>query len=206
MLKKFFMPLVALFLILGATSCSEQDEVSEFNNWQERNKHFIDSIAHVAEENADGSWAIFKAFTIGDSLGIDDNPNYYVYAQKLEKGTGTYSPLYTDSVRVHYSGRLIPTETYPHGFNFGKSYSSSTLNESTDVPTIMAVSQNIVGFSTALMRMVEGDRWKIYIPYYLGYGKNDYSSANIPGYSTLVFDVKLARIYRFKVDTDTSWH
>jgi FKBP-type peptidyl-prolyl cis-trans isomerase FklB len=62
---------------------------------------------------------------------------------------------------------------YPYGFNFGKSYSSSTLNETTDVPTLMAVNQNITGFATALMHMVEGDRWKIYIPYYLGYGKDD---------------------------------
>lgn len=53
--------------------------------------------------------------------------------------------------------------------------------------------------------MVEGDAWKIVVPYYLGYGENDYSSASIPGFSTLIFDIKLARIYRYKVDTDTSW-
>jgi len=53
--------------------------------------------------------------------------------------------------------------------------------------------------------MVEGDRWKIVVPYYLGYGESS-SLTTIPNYSTLIFDVKLARIYKYKIDTDTTWH
>ena len=37
--------------------------------------------------------------------------------------------------------------------------------------------------------MKVGDQWELYIPYQLGYGKDGYS--DIPGYSTLIFNVNL---------------
>lgn len=198
---------VLLAMVCLTCSCSEQDEVSEFANWKVRNEHFVDSIASVASTNADGTWEVIKSYTIGDSTEMYLGHNeYFIYVKKLETGTGTTSPLYSDSIRVHYSGRLMPTSGYPLGYNFGKSYSGNTLNEETDVPTLFGVSQSIVGFTTALMHMHEGDRWLVYIPYYLAYGTSDYTSAYIPAYSTLVYDMKLARIYRFGIDTDTSWH
>ena len=122
------------------------------------------------------------------------------------QGEGTRKPMYNDSIRVHYLGRLISSESYPQGRIFGKSYSTYELNEATDVPTLMALNTNVTGFATATLHMVEGDRWKVVIPYYLGYGESDYTSAGIPGYSALTFDIKMARIYRFQIDKDTSWH
>jgi FKBP-type peptidyl-prolyl cis-trans isomerase FklB len=115
-------------------------------------------------------------------------------------------PEYNDSIRMHYQGRLIPSMSYPQGRVFGKSYTNNTLNEAYDVPALMAVNSNVVGFATAAMNMVEGDAWKIVVPYTLGYGVTNYTSANIPGYSTLIFDIKLARIYKYKIDKDTTWH
>lgn len=188
-------------------SCSEKDEVSEYADWKVRNERFIDSIASVASTNADGTWEVIKSYTVGDSTEMYLGHNeYFIYVKKLETGTGATYPLYSDSIRVHYSGRLMPTSEHPQGYNFGKSYSGNTLNEETDVPTLFGVSQSIVGFTTALMHMHEGDRWLVYVPYYLAYGTTDYSSAYIPAYSTLVYDMKLARIYRYGIDTDTSWH
>ncbi len=40
--------------------------------------------------------------------------------------------------------------------------------------------------------------------YYLAYKDNE--DSKIPKYSTLIFDIQLARIYRYGIDTDTSWH
>ncbi len=199
--------MLACSLTLLLTSCSEHEAAGEYDNWQERNQHYIDSIYHAATANADGTWLCLKAYNIGEDESLYlDQPNQFVYAKKLQTGTGTVSPLYNDSVRVHYSGRLIPTNMYPDGYNFGKSYSTSILNPDTDVPTLLAVKDNVVGFITALLNMHEGDRWMVYIPHDLGYGKSEYTSATIPAYSTLIFDIQLARVYRFKVDTDTSWH
>ena len=203
--RKIGMLLLA-FLTICFMSCSEKDEVTEYDNWQEKNQQFIDSIANVARTNADGMWEVLKSFNLGDDDNLyANNNNYHVYVKKLETGTGTFSPMYVDSVRVHYSGRLIPTQQHPQGYNFGKSYSANVLNEATDVPTLLGVNQNNAGFTTALMHMREGDHWRIYIPYYLGYGNKDYTSGKIPAYSTLIFDLKLARIYRYKIDTNTAW-
>jgi FKBP-type peptidyl-prolyl cis-trans isomerase FklB len=199
--------LCLLPLALCLFSCTEKDEEGEYDNWRERNQQFIDSIAQVAATNADGTWAIYKAYNIGDDSTLYiGQTNYFIYVKKLEKGTGTTYPMYADSVRIHYSGRLIPTMQHPQGYCFGKSYSTNELNEDTDVPTIFCVNRNLTWFTTALIHMHEGDRWIVYVPYYLGQGDKDYTNGKIPAYSSLIMDVKLAKIYRSKIDKDTSWH
>ncbi len=186
-------------------SCSEQAEVSEFDNWQDRNAHFIDSIAAVAKANADGKWKVIKSFTLSNPDDLTGSVNNYIYVQKLEDGLGDRMALYNDSVRVHYMGRLMPSASYPQGYLFDKSYSSYVLNDATDVPTLFAVNGGLVnGFTTVIMHMVEGERCRVYIPSHLGYG--DKGMGAIPAYSTLVFDIKMARIYRYKIDTNTAWH
>lgn len=201
---KLFTALVISALALLA-SCSEKGEVDEFDNWDARNEAYIDSIARTAALNADGKWMKLKAYTLGDSTSwYEGNNNYFVYVHKQKDGNGTYSPLFNDSVRVHYSGRLIPTASYPQGYNFDKSYSGTQLNELTDVPIINRTGGFIIGFTTALLNMKEGDRWTVYIPSYLAY--KDADNAKIPKNSSLVFELQLAQIYRFGIDTDTSWH
>lgn len=206
-MKKHSFYILSLFATLFCfCSCSEIEEAGEYDNWEERNQHFVDSIASLANANKDG-WTKIVAYNLNDSVeAIKHDNNHYVYVKKIENGTGETTPMYNDSVRVHYQGRLIPSSTHPIGYVFDKSYASSTLYEPTDVPAIMGVKSTVVGFSTALQHMVEGDSWRIVIPYYLGYGEAGDSRASIPGYSTLIFDIKMARIYRYKIDTNTSWH
>ena len=141
---------------------------------------------------------------MGDNIGENASKSYYIYVKKLELGAGSYRPQDGDTVRAHYQGRLIPTDSHPQGKVFDKSYAASSLNEATDVPTLFAVEETVVGFSTALMNMVEGDRWEVVIPQYLGYKDN--ASSEIPAYSTLIFDIKLARVYRNGDNNNTSWH
>lgn len=197
------LPFLLCFVLL-LCSCNESDEVNEYNDWPDRNAHYLDSIATLARNGVDG-WTMYKAYTLGDEYDDLSGPRkYYVYAKSLEQGEGTYSPLYKDSVRVHYTGHLIPTATYPQGYNFDRSFNGTTLNEDIDVPTLMTPSALVTGFSTALMHMVQGDRWQVVIPPYLGYGTG--GSGSIPANSVLIFDIKLARVYRYGIDTDTSWH
>lgn len=192
---------------LTLTSCTEKEEIGEYDNWQKRNAAFVDSIANVCRKNADGKWERICAFNLNDSVeALSQNNMHYIYVHKLEEGSGKYQPLYNDSVRVHYLGRLISSLSYSEGKIFDKSYSTYILNELTDVPSLIGVSSVVCGFSTALMHMKEGDNWRVYIPSYLGYGTKDSGSSNIPAYSTLIFDINLARVYKYKVDTDTSWH
>lgn len=185
------------------TSCSEKDEAGEYDNWKERNEHYLDSIASVAK--TDDSWTKIKAYTLGDSLDLNGPNIYYIYVQKLEAGTGDYSPQQNDTVRVHYSVRYIPTEKYPSGYVFNKSFRGTTLNESVDVPMRTGLTSVVVGFATALMHMVQGDSWRVVVPYYLGYGDQNSTATGVPAYSTLIFEMKLARVYRYKIDTDSEW-
>ncbi len=197
----------AVLTTLLLVACSEKEEESEYVNWKERNQLYIDSIAAICELNEDGCWEKIVAFNLNDSVeSMSPNNNHYIYVHKEAEGKGTYSPLYNDSIRVHYLGRLISSTSYPQGYIFGKSYGTYVLNEATDVPALMCVSSNIVGFATAVMNMVEGDRWKVYIPYYLGYGESSNSSTSIPAYSALTFDVYLSKIYKYKINNDTTWY
>ena len=206
MMKQSFYILTLFAAILSLTSCSESEEAGEYDNWPERNQLYVDSIANLANSGADG-WTKVVAFNLSEEReNAYPNSNHFVYIKRIESGSGKRCPQYNDSIRVHYMGRLIPTDKYPQGYVFGKSYSTYVLNEATDVPALMAMNQNVDGFATALMRMVEGDVCKIVIPYYLGYGEKENSTGNIPGFSTLIFDVKLARVYRYGIDYNTTWH
>ena len=177
-------------VLLGLTSCEETTEVGEFDNWQERNAHFVDSIAAEARANTYGDWKVFLAEGLDASKEWGDE--YYVYCQVIEEGNGMEHPLYTDSVVINYSGRLMPTDTYPDGYLFDSSYRGE-LNPSFNVPVTLALNETVKGFYTALQQMADGDIWKVYIPYTLGYGTS--GSSAIPGYSTLVFDINLVSFH-----------
>ena len=179
-----------MLVLFGLTSCDETSDAGEFDNWQERNEQFVDSIAIVARANADGDWKVFLAEGLDPAKKWDNE--FYVYCQVLQDGDGTAHPLFTDSVVVNYSGRLMPSDTYADGYLFDSSYTGE-LNPSFNVPVTLPLDGTVIGFYTALQQMVDGDRWKVYIPYMLGYGVN--GSTGIPGYSTLVFDINLVSFH-----------
>ena len=127
------------------------------------------------------------------------SPEDYIIAHVEQAGTGTTSPLYSDSVSMHYMGRLIPSTTYTSGLIFDKSWSSDTFNATTSRPNHSYIGLSydsqgkpvslVDGFTTALMSMHRGDHWTVYIPYQLGYGAS--ASGAVPAYSTLIFDLRL---------------
>ena len=172
---------VILFPLVGmVSSCSEDDSVTdEFANWQERNEAKTDQWA------ASGLKKI-RVFT-QDNTTTGNNDDF-IYVEVLESGEGTESPLFTDTVRVAYRGRLIPTTNYANGLVFDETYLGDFSWHTAGMST-MAVNTLVEGFSTALMNMHKGDYWRVYIPYLLGYGTT--STNSIPGYSNLVFDIAL---------------
>lgn len=200
--KKILFALSFVFTLIGLSSCSENQEENEYENWQAKNEHYIDSLCSVARAGQ-GRWEMIRAYNLSDSIGDKDKNIYYIYVQKLRDGEGTMRPEFRDSVRVHYRGHLLPSKSYASGYMFEKSYNGAELDEATDVPKLFGVNGVLVGFSTALMHMVEGDRWRVVIPYYLGYGTG--ASGKIPGYSTLIYDMELAKIYKYQVDKNTAW-
>lgn len=97
----------------------------------------------------------------------------------VNKGDGV-GEVKTDSVvTVHYRGTLINGREFDNSWKRG-------------CPEAFRLNGLIEGFRIALLNMHIGDRWQVYIPSDLGYGKR--SSGSVPGYSTLVFEIELIGI------------
>ena len=193
-MKNILWILELLFSVsLAVTSCEETEGVVDpYYKWQERNERYIDSIAQVAKANPD-KWRVILSYKITPDLNnLQQKTSDYIYCRMLEKGEGTMKPIYTDSVITHYRGKLIPLYDGSEVV-FDQSFKGE-LNTETAVPVGFAVGGVIVGWTTALQEMVEGDRWEVYIPQGLGYGQTG-SGNSIPAHSTLIFDMKLEKFY-----------
>ena len=172
-----------LLTVVPLISCEEDDDdeeyEAEYENWQQRNDEVL------AQWASDPSFRKIKNYALNEKATAGNSD--YIYVKVIEEASGTETPLLTDTVRVAYRGRLIPSKSYPNGMVFDQSY----LNEfswATASPSQGA--SWITGFQTALLQMHVGDRWLIHIPYQLAYGSSD-NSSTIPAYSNLIFDVAL---------------
>jgi FKBP-type peptidyl-prolyl cis-trans isomerase len=99
--------------------------------------------------------------------------------QMLKHGTGTVSPKATDTVRVHYEGKLLDGTVFDSSIARGQ-------------PISFPLSGVIAGWTEGLQLMKVGDKFKFEIPPNLAYGAN--SPPPIPPNSTLVFEVELLGI------------
>lgn len=191
--------LLFAFLLLPASCSEETDEVEEFPNWEKTNTDYWNNLYATTTQRiaaGDSSWKIIKKWSLPDTL--DAANTQYIIVHVLNEGTGAGSPLYTDSVRVHYSGRLLPSTSYEKGYEFDSSYTAGAKAESS-APAQFLVSQLTDGFATAVQHMHIGDKWQVYVPSDLGYGSTG-SGSVIPGYSVLVFDIQLVSYYRAGTD------
>ncbi len=123
----------------------------------------------------------------------------------INKGTGEVSPIFTDKVKVNYTGY------YKKDWTKGDTYTDSEGNlvknirvfETTEsIPVELTINEynfdrnSVVtdGFATALQHMKVGDKWEVWIPWKMGY--KDRVQGNIPAYTTLVFEIELLEIVK----------
>lgn len=99
-----------------------------------------------------------------------------VYYKKIKEGSkdGKH-PNPRSIVTVHYTGRTIN----------GKKFDSSLAGP----PVAFRLGDLIEGWIIAIQQMCVGDKWEVYIPSEMGYGK--FSQPGIPGGSTLIFEIEL---------------
>ena len=109
--------------------------------------------------------------------GVTTLPSGLQY-KVLTEGSGP-KPATTDTVTVHYRGKLID------GTEFDSSYSR---NE----PATFPLNRVIKGWTEGLQLMSEGAKWELYIPPDLGYGPQG-AGEKIPPQSALVFEVELIK-------------
>ena len=99
--------------------------------------------------------------------------------QVLEKGEGTEHPTSRTKVKVHYHGSLLDGTVFDSSVDRGE-------------PISFGLNQVISGWTEGVQLMVEGDKFKFFIPANLGYG-NSPSGDITPG-SLLIFEVTLLEI------------
>lgn len=183
-LTSFF---VLMALVFSACSESTSDD-DEYANWQQRNEQYLAAV--VGDSLRKPDWKRIKNYSLNpDTEGAVKD---YIYVKVIESGDPSGSlPAFTDSARVSYQGRLIPSKTYPEGKVFdGTVY--GTYNSKTNANSKFLISSPtmVSGFSTALQHMRRGDHWRVYIPTELAYGESG-SGTTIPAYSILIFEMTM---------------
>nr|WP_052643468.1 FKBP-type peptidyl-prolyl cis-trans isomerase [Syntrophotalea carbinolica] len=101
--------------------------------------------------------------------------------QVLTKGDGPV-PVATDTVKVHYVGKLLDGTEFDSSYTRGK-------------PAEFRVGGVIKGWSEALQMMPTGSKWKLFIPSELAYGARG-AGQKIGPNATLVFEVELLEIVK----------
>jgi FKBP-type peptidyl-prolyl cis-trans isomerase FklB len=193
MMKRILLFFYPLLLLGFMASCQESDDkVEEYPNWQYTNEQAFLKVYNEAKASiaaGEQEWKLYKGCLRPDVSEKEFLPTDYVVVRVLEEGTGSGCPLYTDTVEVHYSGRLQPSTRYAQGLIFDSSFYGK-YDPVVSNPYQGRVGSFIEGFSTVLQHMDVGDHVIAYIPYQLAYGSS--ATSNIPAYSMLTFEMWLA--------------
>lgn len=213
-LKKYAWLLCTALLVLTACEENVNEPDTEYAQWQTRNEAYFSQIVQTAtesirtakaqygdawEEHCD--WRIFRHYAITDQAAAKHADSICV--KIVERGTGSGTPLFTDSVQLNYIKRLMPSESYPDGRVIEHSgytiYPEDIFDLQSGAMTKKAVSNKtstatLAGETTAFMQMHIGDRWLIYIPQGMAYGTTE--RTNVPAYSTIVVEARLRGYYR----------
>ena len=110
--------------------------------------------------------------------GYNELPGGVLY-KIIEQGNGGKSPDINSVVTVHYRGLLVGGRLFDSSYRQG-------------YPLAIRLKDVIEGWQIALTHMHVGDKWSVVIPSELGYGRR--TAGDIPGNSTLIFDIELLGI------------
>lgn len=190
----YILPLLALLF-----SCKNKGEENAYADWDVRNQQYTDSIANLAKSGTEG-WTRHLSYHLAPQFAVNnpDNNNVYAYVQILKAGTGTYLPLFNDTVSAHYILQTVPHSTNPAGAVVERTFQGSTINELTDVPRTLEVNTSLIyGMSTALMHLHAGDSARIVLPAQLSYGTAGNTAGGIRANSTLIYTLKVMDIKRY---------
>ena len=178
-MKKNAVYLAILTAFCCISSCSD-DKEDHLNQWMMVNVNAFNAIKSNPE---------YKEIISPGNEGS-------IYYKVLQSGNGIDSIKYTSTVTCYYKGWLIAD--YPHyKFKAGHVFDQKLFDDGP--PAQFTVSGLTGGWKTALQHMTKGEKWEIWVPYQLGYGREGSvdlytGEIKIPGYSTLVFEMEVLKV------------
>ncbi len=188
--------LIISLSLLAFVSCSETDDSDlDLAEWQTANEEYFETQYQKHSVQTATMFVLPTWSNPADRKWSEVAHTSCVLVDVLESGIGTTSPFFTDSVKINYVGRLIPSTDYPSGYVFDTSYLKN-YDPAIDVPITSSVKGFVEGVTTAVQYMHLGDKWRVTIPYQMGYGTT--SQTNVPAYSTLVFEIELVDFWSKK--------
>ncbi len=154
----------------------QQPKISYQEAQQILNKFFSDLEQEVSKAEKERGIKFLEEN--GKRAGVHQTPSGLQY--EVIEGTIGKKPQSTDRVRVHYEGTLIDGTVFDSSYKRGE-------------PITFGLNQVIAGWTEGLQLMSIGSKYKLYIPYQLGYGERG-AGSSIPPYATLIFIVELLGI------------
>lgn len=134
-----------------------------------------DRQARAASEIREREQAYIQEFVQAGGTLTDSGLAYEI----VEEGSGD-NPRATDTVEVHYEGRLTSGEVFDSSYQRGET-------------ATFPLNRVIAGWTEGLQLIAPGGKIRLVIPAELGYGDQG-APPTIPGGATLVFDVELLGI------------
>ena len=174
--------IIVITVICCITSCKEKGDIEQ-ERWMSANIEAMNAIKANPE---------YKEIQSPGNQGS-------IYYKALKSGEGTDTIRYTSIVSCYYRGRFV-ADYSRYNIEAGDKFEELLFDDGP--PAYFAISgvSMINGWKTALQHMVKGDKWEIWIPYQLGYGRNGTTDSNgkiiIPGYSTLVYELEVMSVVK----------
>lgn len=178
MKKFFYTAIMAVVAITMLDSCLGKSVEDEYKDWREAND------AWYQQQNTSGQYTLLTAPWDPSATTLIRWHN----DRQLTKDN--LVPMITSTVDVKYKLKLYD------GTSVDSSY---LLTSPADSIYRSVVNQNVEGWMIALTNMHVGDSCTVIIPYPQGYGSTKRSDVLVP-YSTLIFDMKLVDIYKYKAN------
>ena len=178
-MKKFFYTiLLAVVAITMLDSCLGDDMYDKYKDWREANDEWFERQA------SSGQYTLVTA-------PWDPSARVLIrWHNDTMLTTGNLKPLITSTTDVKYYLSLYDGTPVDSSYNI--------ISPADSIYRSM-VNENVEGWMIALTRMHVGDSCTVITPYQQGYGSTMRSDVLLP-FSTLVFDVKLVDIYKYKAN------
>ncbi|MBM1144412.1 FKBP-type peptidyl-prolyl cis-trans isomerase [Alcanivorax sp. ZXX171] len=157
---------------------SEEEARAASSAYQEEIKQ---RVAEEKQQAMDRNEALGQAFMEKNKQrpGVKTLPSGLQY-EVLKASTSGATPDANDAVRVHYAGTLIDG-----------TFVESSMAHGEAVRVNMGVA--LKGWQQALMNMKEGEKWRLFIPPELAYGKAGLRG-KVPPQSTMIYELQLVEV------------